>query len=354
LQVKTPTGALVVAGGAGVQAGRDRTWDFARIKLPQGAPVAGQWSAQIIRPHRIYVNGFTPDSFAAPAAGISLVRDEIHRLCPDGCRRVISFELGRLGKVSAYAGAVAAEAAAGLLSGVKTMTDPNELAAALAKERWDLIVYAYMGPDKDQPYDQRLSSLVCENQRAILTDVRAEHGGPVILRCGGALRDGSTNWPLFAGDGKLVGGPLELRDPGHPVFSYGLRPTSSQSLVQAATPGGKNPAVTAIVSTGKDARWYLDVLGAGLARIELHNRSLDQRASTPSTRGSRSNTPRSASGPSSPAPRASRAASTASCSTRAWRRRRSLRSRPARRCSRSSTTPPMATCCPATPTGPPP
>src|SRR5258708_13223648 len=134
-----------------------------------------------------------------------------------------------------------------------------------------------MGTDEDQPYDRQLSNLVCENQRAILTDVRAEHGGPVILRCGGGLRDGSTNWPRFAGDGKLVGGPLELKNPGHPVFSYGLRPTSSQSLVQAVTPGGKDAAVTAIVSAGKEARWYLDVLGAGLARIDLHNRSLDQR-----------------------------------------------------------------------------
>jgi hypothetical protein len=278
LQVKAPTGALVLHGGPGVEASRDRTWDFARIKLPQGAPVAGEWSAQIIRPHRVYVNGFAPDSLASAERGTTLVRDEIHRLCPDGCRRVLAFELGRLGPVSVYERAVAEENSAGLLSAVKATTDPTEFAKALAGERWDLIVYAYMGPEKAQPYDQRLSSLVCENQRAILTDVRAERGGPLILRCGGALRDGSTNWPLFEGDGKLVTGPLELKNPGHPVFSYGLRPTSSQSLVQASTPGGKNPAVTAIVSTGKEARWYLDVLGTGLARIDLHNRSLDQRA----------------------------------------------------------------------------
>ena len=224
------------------------------------------------------MNGFTPDSFAVPAAGTALVRDEIHRLCPDGCRRVLTFELGRRGPVSAYERAVAAEEKAGLLSGVKATTDPNDFAGALAKEHWDLIVYAYMGADQNQPYDRPLSNLICENQRAILTDVRAEHGGPSILRCGGALRDGSTNWPLFEGDGRLLAGSLALKDPGHPVFSYGLRPTSAQSLVQASTPGGKSPAITAIVSTGKEARWYLDVLGSGLARVDLHNRSLDQRA----------------------------------------------------------------------------
>jgi hypothetical protein len=278
LQVTAPTGALVLSGGAGVEAARQATWDFARVKLPQGAPVTGRWSAQIVRPHRVFVNGFTPDSFADAAAGTTLVRDEIHRLCPDGCRHVLVAELGRRGPVSVYERAVAEEKAAGLLSGVETLADGSKLAAALAAGRWDLIVYAYMATDVDQPYDQRLAGLICESQRAILTDVRAEHGGPVILRCGGALRDGSTNWPLFDGDATLAGGAYKLANPGHPVWSYGLRPTSAQSLVQAATPGGRNPAVTALVAAGKDARWYLDVLGAGLARIDLHNRSLDQRA----------------------------------------------------------------------------
>ena len=277
LQVTTPTGALVLPAGPGVQAARQPTWDFARIKLPQGAPVSGAWSAQIIRPHRVYVNGFTPDSFVDPAAGTTLVRDEIHRLCPDGCRRVLSVEIGRRGPVSAYLQAVKAEQQAGVLSGVKALTDAKDFAAALAGGSWDLIVYAYMGAEAAQPYDDALASLICQSQRAVLTDVRSTVGGPAILRCGGALRDGSTNWPLLAGDGKLAAGAFALRNPGYPVFSFGLRPTSDQSIVQA-TAGGKDPAVTAIVSTGKEARWYLDVLGSGLARIDLQNRSLDQRA----------------------------------------------------------------------------
>jgi hypothetical protein len=278
LLVTAPGGALVRRGGPGVEASRESTWDFARIRMPQGAPVSGHWSAQLVRPHRVYVNGFTPDSFAAPAQGVDLVRSEIHRLCPDGCRRVLLFEYGRKGTVSAYERGVADERTAGLLSAVKATADPAAFKKALDNERWDLVVYGYMGPDTAQPYDQRLASLVCENQRAILTDVRAEKGGPAILRCGGALRDGSTNWPALVGDGRLHEGLVKLQDPGRAVWSYGLKPTSAQSVVQATTPGARNDAVTALITPGKSAHWYVDVLGAGLARVDLHNRALDQRA----------------------------------------------------------------------------
>ena len=278
LLVTAPGGALLRRGAPGVEASRESTWDFARVRLPQGAPASGHWSAQLVRPHRVYVNGFTPDSFAAPAQGVALVRSEIHRLCPDGCRRVLLFEYGRKGTVSAYERAVAEEKASGLLGLVKATVDPGKFRQALDGERWDLVVYGYMGPEQAQPYDQRLAGLVCENQRAILTDVRAEKGGPAILRCGGALRDGSTNWPEMVGDGRLHAGPVKLRDPGRAVWSYGIKPTSAQSVVQATTPGARNDAVTALITPGKDVHWYVDVLGAGLARIDLHNRALDQRA----------------------------------------------------------------------------
>jgi von Willebrand factor type A domain len=277
LLVTAPGGALVRRDGPGVEASRESRWDFARVHLPLGAPASGHWSAQLVRPHRVYVNGFTPDAFAAPAQGVALVRNEIHRLCPDGCRRVLHFEYG-LKAASAYTRAVSEEKAAGLLGTVKATADPGKFRQALDANRWDLVVYGYMGPDQAQPYDQRLAGLLCEGQRAILTDVRADKGGPAILRCGGALRDGSTDWAEIVGDGSLHVGSIKLRDPGRPVWSYGLKPTSAQSVVQATTPGGKNDAVTAIVTPGQDVRWYLDVLGAGLARIDLHNRALDQRA----------------------------------------------------------------------------
>jgi hypothetical protein len=277
LQVTEPDGSLVVPT-PGVETSRDHTWDFARVKLPQAGPISGHWTAQLVRPHRVYVNGFTPDSFADPAAGTRLVRNQIHRLCPDGCRRVVTFESGRRGRVSAYAKAVEAERGARLLTDVKMVTDPGDFAAALASERWDLIVYAYMGPEKSQPYDDRLAAALCQGQRAILTDTRAQAGAPAILRCGGALRDGPTNFPVVDGDGKLYAGTLELRNPGYPVYSYSLRPTSAQSVIQATSGAGKLTAVTAVVAAGKDARWYLDVLGSGLARLDLHNRNIDQRA----------------------------------------------------------------------------
>jgi von Willebrand factor type A domain len=280
LLVKAPTGALVRRGPPGVEASREATWDFARVRLPQAGPVSGRWSAQIVRPHRVYVNGFTPDSFATPPEGTALVRDEIHRLCPDTCKRVLVFELGRRGPVSAYERAVAEEKASGLLGQVTSLSDPRAFRRALERERWDLVVYAYMGPEAAQPYDERLAGLVCQEQRAILTDVRRDRGGPAILRCGGALRDEATNFKALQGDGSLHDGTIALKDPGHPVWSYGLKPTSALSVVQAtaAVAGTSHGAVTALITPGKDARWYLDILGAGLARIDLHNRSIDQRA----------------------------------------------------------------------------
>ncbi|HXO19317.1 MAG TPA: vWA domain-containing protein [Thermoanaerobaculia bacterium] len=280
LQVRTPKGDLVRRGGPGVQASADHTWDFARIKLPQGAPTSGAWSAQLIRPHRVYANGFTPDSFADPAAGTDLVRRQIQRLCPDGCKRALYFEAGRRGAISAYERALAIEKGAGLVGAIAAVTDPAVFQKALSTGGpWDLIVYAYMGPDVAEPYDTILSNLVCERQRAILTDTRAKNGGPVILRCGGALRDGPDNWNALIGDGKLLAGGLGLKNPGHPIFSYGLRPTSAQSQQQAAvaTSAAGSAAVTAILTPGKDAQWFLDVLGRGLAKLDLHNRSLDQR-----------------------------------------------------------------------------
>ncbi len=277
LLVKDPNGSLV-RRTAGVEARRDKTWDFARIKLPQAGPVAGHWSAQIVRPHRVYVNGFTPDSFAVPTHGDALVRDEIHRLCPDGCKSVLQFEFGRRGPASAYEQAVREEAKAGLLGGVKSVTDPVQFRDLLEADRWELVVYAYMGPDRDQAYDAVLARHLCENQRAIVTDVRERSGGPAILRCAGALRDGSSNWTSFEGDGRLANATFDLVNPGHAVFSYGIRPTSARSQVQASVAAGKSPAITAIVVPGKDARWYLDILGTGLSKIDPVNRFVDVRA----------------------------------------------------------------------------
>lgn len=276
LLVTSPTGELITRGSPGIESSREPTWEFARIPLPYRGANEGTWRAQLVRPHRSFVNGFTPDSFVDPDAGVALVRRQIQRLCPDGCKRVLSFEAKRLGPVSVYERAVQEEEAAGLLGSVKSINDPADLAQALGSDRWDLIVYARMGAESAEPYDQILQGLLCRGQRAILTDTRRQGQG--ILRCAGALRDDNVNFPSFQGDGRLVTGPLELKNPGHPVMSYGLRPTLAESQPQAFAAAGKIAAILARINPGKEHRWYLDVLGRGLSKLEVHNRSLDQRA----------------------------------------------------------------------------
>ena len=273
LLVTSPAGDLITRGAPGIEASREPTWEFARVPLPFRGANEGTWRAQLIRPHRTIVNGFTPDSFVDPDAGLLLVRRQIQRLCPDGCKRVLYFESKRLGRVSVYERAVQAEETAGLLGGVKAVDNAGDFAQALA-DRWDLIVYARMGDDNAEPYDQRLASLLCDRQRAIVTETRKT--GQSILRCAGALRDETTNFVSFQGDGQLVTGPLALKNPGHPVMSYGLRPISSQSVPQALA--GQTAAILARIEPGKEHRWYLDVLGRGLSKLEVHNRSLDWRA----------------------------------------------------------------------------
>ena len=194
---------------------------FAHTFPYQGESV-GRWAAQLIRPHRTFVNGFTPDSFARLADGVQIVRREIHRLCPDGCKDVLYFEDKRLGPESAYETSLAAEKAAGLLGRVERARDAGDFNAALQRQRWDLVVYARMGPDSPEPYDSLFARLVCERQKAIITETRSRAGAS-ILRCAGAFQDGTVNWPTLEGDGQLFTGLVKLKNPGHPVSSYGIR-----------------------------------------------------------------------------------------------------------------------------------
>ncbi|HVF60137.1 MAG TPA: VWA domain-containing protein [Thermoanaerobaculia bacterium] len=275
LQVTTPAGDLVARGAPGVEADRHPTWDFARVSLPHRGASTGTWRAQLVRPHRVYVNGFTPDAFADAAAGVTLVRRQIQRLCPDGCRRVLYFEKERRGPVSVYEGALKAEAATGLVGAVEAPADADAFAQALATDRWDLLVYARMGSEGPEPYDQRLASALCRGRRAIVSETR--EAGQAILRCAGALRDQRVGFDRLEGDGRLFSGALDLVNPGHPVASYGLRPTVAQVRPQATADAGKTLAVLARAEPGQERRWYMDVLGKGLAKLDVHHQSLEQR-----------------------------------------------------------------------------
>jgi Trypsin-like peptidase domain/von Willebrand factor type A domain len=60
LQLRTPLGALVDAGTAGVESSSGATWTFLRVPLPQGAERDGLWHAEVFRP------GSGSDEFPPP------------------------------------------------------------------------------------------------------------------------------------------------------------------------------------------------------------------------------------------------------------------------------------------------
>lgn len=277
LLVNTPAGNLVQGPAAGVETSLEDTWEFDRIDLPHLGENAGTWRAQLVRPHRVYVNGFAPDALAGAdaAAGVTLVRRQIQRLCPEGCARVLYYEAGRLG-TSAYRSAIDREIATGLLGAATTAADAAAFTTQLGAT-WDLIVYSRMGAAAAEPYDSLLASKICQGQRAILTDPRPQ--ADQILACAGMARDGSTNWKTFQGDDRLFAGTLTLDNPGHAVVSYGVRASTTQPIVdvQATANAGANGAVAARFTAGLPQHWYMNVLGLGLSKLDVYHRALDQR-----------------------------------------------------------------------------
>ena len=265
LLVTTPTFNLVRAGTASVQESTQKQWAFSRIRFPYRGEAGGTWSAQLIRPHLTFVNGFTPDSFARLSEGTEIVRRQIHRLCPDGCKDVLFFEHKRRGRESAYEASIKAEQDSGLLGGIERVRTPADFSNRLRRQRWDLIVYAGMGDDSPEPYDSQLAELICGKQKAIITDTRARSGAS-ILRCAGAFQDGTVNWPALEGDGKLFDGLVKLQNPGHRVSSYGIRSTVSVQAT-ARVQRGITQAVVARVVPGEAQNWFMDVLADGLSRL---------------------------------------------------------------------------------------
>jgi hypothetical protein len=265
LLVTTPSFNLVRAGTTSVQESTQKQWAYSRIRFPYRSESSGAWSAQLIRPHLTFVNGFTPDSFARLSEGVAIVRRQIHRLCPDGCKDVLYFEHKRRGPESAYEASLKVEQASGLLGGVERVNTPAEFSAKLRRQRWDLIVYAGMGDDSPEPYDSQLAELICGKQKAIITDTRAQSGAS-ILRCAGAFRDGTVNWPSLDGDGRLFDGQVKLQNPGHRVLSYGIKSTASVQAT-ARVQRGTTQAVVARVVPGKAENWFMNVLADGLSRL---------------------------------------------------------------------------------------
>lgn len=264
LLVTAPSGDLVLASEPGVVSSTQPTWDFDRVVLPYRGSSSGTWTAQLVRRHLTFVNGFASDSFRDFEAGVGLVRRQIQRLCPDRCRRVLYFEDVTRGD-SAYRKALAIEQDAGLLGRVERARDASEL-ARLLRDDWDLLVYAHQGPAATEPYDDLLARRLCDDLPAIVTDTRGEPAA-AILRCAGAQADGTKNHQRLTPEATLAAGELDLIDPGHPVFSYGLVPLGTAAEAHF---GRRSAGVVARFEEGEEQRWFVDVLVRGLSRLEPH------------------------------------------------------------------------------------
>ena len=178
-----------------------------------------------MRPHRSFLNGFTSDAFGDRPLGIAIVRREIQRLCPERCRRVLYHESATATGASVYEQALKREVEAGTIGAVVRAASARDFASRLPRDRYDLVVYAnqkYAGP---QPYDAALRRGLCDElQASIVSDNRDGELTADLFKCLGAARDGMANAARIMGDGRLVDGLTRLRDPGYPVFSYGLMP----------------------------------------------------------------------------------------------------------------------------------
>ena len=279
LVVDNPNGDLVLEGDPAVQSSRQPLWSFSRVRLPYRGAVSGTWRAQIIRRHHVYVNGFTPDAFKNGKDGAALVRREIHRLCPQGCKRVLHYEGGRRSPQSAYGDALGLERQAGGVGAVTEAPTEAEFARELAPGRWDLIVSAEMGADSRRAYDPLLARLVCGGQRAILTDTRRQSRS-AIFECAGARGVLPENWTAIRAEGTLVDHELDLVNPGYLVFTYGLVGPSVQATSSAPVGAAPVGAVVARFDSGKDERWFADILGNTLAKLSPHHRALDWKTGT--------------------------------------------------------------------------
>jgi hypothetical protein len=265
LVVTAPSGDVVLAAAPEVDASTEPTWDFDRIRLPYRGSASGTWRAQLVRPHRAFVNGFASDAFASLDEGTALVRRQIQRLCPEGaCRRVLLFEDVVRGD-SAYRKALALEEAAGLVGTIEAVGDPRELARRLRSD-WDLLVYAHQGADRPEPYDPMLAERLCGGLRAILTDTRRQ-AAAAILKCAGAAADGSRNHRRLDTEAVLDGRSFELADPGHGVFSVGL--AAAGTAVEGRF-GERSAGVVVRAERGQAHRWFVDVLVRGTSRLEAH------------------------------------------------------------------------------------
>ena len=275
LAITTPSGSPVKLSDPAVESVFGPTWHVVRLKTPYRGERDGQWQARAVRPHRGFVNGFSSNAFADYAQGAALVRNELARLCPNGCKSVLYYEDETVHETFAdhntiYGEALYTEAGRGMIGAVSRPRDAAKFAEALKQGRFDLLVYSSQFTEKEQPYDSILSQLLCSQRKpaSIISDNRKTAGAQAILRCAGALRGEQTNFTDIVGKEILPSGEATLHEP-HQVmtFSYELKPTSSTSLVQATNKEGAGVIIAQGVP-GKDEQFFITALTRAVGRVK--------------------------------------------------------------------------------------
>jgi hypothetical protein len=242
LTITAPNGDLVKLSDSGIETSDGANWTYVHIPLPYHGVTTGTWTAYGIRPQTTFVHGFVTDAFVTPQQGINLVRNEIHRLFPRGAATALYYEDGSKTGTSTYRDALNQEVAAGGITSLTTATSAADFNTKLA-QTWDLIVFARQLNPTPQVYDTNLKNKICAGQKALLTDFYLPPCGVsclpnAILQCAGTnLVPSSTNWNQIIGDGRLLVGTLQLRNPGYTTYTMSLalcNCTSSPYRIQSS------------------------------------------------------------------------------------------------------------------------
>ncbi|KAH6695221.1 hypothetical protein F5X68DRAFT_186713 [Plectosphaerella plurivora] len=282
LAVTTPSGGVLNLVGPGVQSRVGRTWHVVRVKLPYHGERDGDWAARaVLQPARGFVNGFSSLALADQTAGAGLVRSQIASLCAGGgCGNVLYYQdvtnaTSQIhgGGTSMYHDAVLTESSRGNLGNATVAKSAEDFASLLSRGGWDLVVYNAPGPGGSQPYDQALSSLLCEGRvQYIVSDGRPTSSADAILRCAGVTRgafitagDGTS---LTPGSSQFFPGQLGLQNSLiRDARSYALTGGSAQASYSGGVRGSASVAVGGGTGTG-GVNYFISVLAKSAVRLK--------------------------------------------------------------------------------------
>ena len=274
LSITSPSGSPVNLSDPSVESVFGPTWHIVRLKTPYRGERDGEWHARAVRPHRGFVNGFSSNAFADFSQGTALVRGELARLCPNGCKAVLYYEDEMVHENfsdhnTIYGEALYNEAGRRMIGHIIRPRNAEEFTQALKAGKFDLLVYSSQFTEKEQPYDGLLSQLLCARNKplSIISDNRETPGARAILRCAGGLRGEQTNFTAIGGK-DLLADDATLQEQNHvKTFSYEVKPTSGSSFIQVSSKQGA-AVVIAQGEPGKDEEFFITALTRAVGRVK--------------------------------------------------------------------------------------